>query len=110
MSIPKDPIAEAVAAESALVTSPSQSTETDKSNDYRSNLGHPKCFACGGVHGPVGTALLCLQLRIRRLETALRFISEGEVASLEGARAVSTVALKVGSGPMPPRASEKGGV
>ena len=58
-----DPIAEAVAAERS---SPA-STETDPTNNYRGNLGHDRCYACGGIHGGVNQAIWCLQVHLRQM-------------------------------------------
>jgi hypothetical protein len=62
---PADPIAEAVAAERSLLTSPALSADTDPSNNYRSNLGHDRCYACGGIHGGVNQGIWCLQVHLR---------------------------------------------
>ncbi len=64
MNTPKDPIAEAVAAESALLTTGAQRDTTDPTNNYRVKPP-PPCFACGGTHGSVNQGFLCLQLTLR---------------------------------------------
>jgi hypothetical protein len=78
-----DPIADAVAAERALLTSGETSDRrTDPTNDYRVKPPAP-CFACDGVHGSVNHGFLCMQLALRAsrrrvadLEATLRDVDD----------------------------------
>jgi hypothetical protein len=60
-----DPIAEAVAAELALLSSRAIVGETDPNNNYRV-LAPPPCEACGGpAHGPINELIACLTQHMR---------------------------------------------
>jgi len=60
-----DPIAEAVAAELALLSSRAIVGETDQSNNYRVTAP-PPCEACGGpAHGPINELIACLTQHMR---------------------------------------------